>query len=230
MFIVSRLLAGWFTFLLPSYSTFKALRQRPLDVREIERWASYWTVIGALVAFEYTAEWLLSWLPFYWEIKTALLLFLSLPQFEARLDLRLQDVPGTVSRPKRGDIDAGIASARDETVQFLQSRLSALWDILYSLLNKTPVAPKRSPGGTLTNGSPVAGGQKALQSAQGLWGAISPPSFAPSAPTPNSRPAISRSTSATSVPAPEKHAPFFASPSSVAVSGGGYDIGETISG
>jgi len=78
MFIFSRLLAyvpkspflilflaeaisGWFTFLLPSYSTFKALRQRPLHEQETERWASYWIVVGAVVAFEYTAEWLLCW-------------------------------------------------------------------------------------------------------------------------------------------------------------------------
>jgi receptor expression-enhancing protein 1/2/3/4 len=81
MFIFSRLLAGWFTFLLPSYSTFKALRQRPLNEQERERWAGYWIIIGGVVAFEYTAEWLLCWFPFYWEIKTLFLLFLSLPQF-----------------------------------------------------------------------------------------------------------------------------------------------------
>jgi hypothetical protein len=54
-------LSGWFTFLLPSYSTFKALRQRSLREQEMERWASYWIVVGAVVAFEYTAEWLLCW-------------------------------------------------------------------------------------------------------------------------------------------------------------------------
>jgi len=54
-------LSGWFTFLLPSYSTFKALRQHPLHEQEIERWASYWVVVGAVVAFEHTAEWLLCW-------------------------------------------------------------------------------------------------------------------------------------------------------------------------
>jgi receptor expression-enhancing protein 1/2/3/4 len=42
-------------------ATFKALRQRPLNEQELEKWASYWTVVGILVAFEYTAEWLLSW-------------------------------------------------------------------------------------------------------------------------------------------------------------------------
>lgn len=53
--------SGLFTFLLPSYSTFKALKQRPLNEQELEKWAGYWTVVGILVAFEYTAEWLLSW-------------------------------------------------------------------------------------------------------------------------------------------------------------------------
>ena len=53
--------SGWFAFLLPSYSTFKALRQRPLNEGELEKLASYWTVAGILVTFEYTAEWLLDW-------------------------------------------------------------------------------------------------------------------------------------------------------------------------
>ena len=53
--------SGWFAFLHPSYCTFKALRQRPLNEQEVEKWASYWTVAGILVAFEYTAEWLLNW-------------------------------------------------------------------------------------------------------------------------------------------------------------------------
>jgi len=59
--------------------------------------------------------------PFYWEFKTFLLLYLSLPQFEARaqklknlfkkwgthsqrfagLDVRLQNLPRTIPRPKR---------------------------------------------------------------------------------------------------------------------------------
>jgi len=62
----------------------------------------YWAVISMVVAFEYLAEWLISWqvsfflvvprltffsqrLPFYWEIKTVFLLFLSLPQSQVHL-------------------------------------------------------------------------------------------------------------------------------------------------
>jgi len=93
--------SAWFAFLLPCYSTFKVLSHQPVSEPDIQKWAMYWSVIGAFVAFEYLAEWLISWqvifpplapcdhltlallpsrLPFYWELKTAFLLFLSLPQ------------------------------------------------------------------------------------------------------------------------------------------------------
>lgn len=97
--------SGWFAFLLPSYHTFKALKQRPFSEPEIERLATYWAVVGAFVALEYSGEWLFSWyvfiappalilsktyvrFPFYWELKTVFLLFLSLPQTQVRIQLR----------------------------------------------------------------------------------------------------------------------------------------------
>lgn len=63
VFVIDQLLglSGWFTFLLPSYWTFKALKERPLHGQDIEKWAIYWIVVGAVVSFEYTAEWLLCW-------------------------------------------------------------------------------------------------------------------------------------------------------------------------
>jgi len=235
MFLFSRFLAGWFSFLLPAYSTFKALKQRPLDEQEIHKWASYWIVIGAVVAFEYTAEWLISWFPFYWEIKTLLLLFLSLPQFEGSTYVYNTYVEPYLVQ-NESDIDASIASARDETLQFAQSRLSTLWDILYSLLSKTPIASKPSSsspylsggtGGTPTNGSPLIDQQTLFQSVQHLWCAISPPSpFAASAQG-GGKPAISRSTS--DAHASEKQTPAPAAPTGVHASAG-YDVGEPING
>ncbi len=53
--------SAWFAFLLPSYATFKALSHRPLSEPELQRWTMYWSVVGAFVAFEYAAEWLISW-------------------------------------------------------------------------------------------------------------------------------------------------------------------------
>ncbi|KAI0305017.1 TB2/DP1, HVA22 family-domain-containing protein [Russula brevipes] len=209
MFLVSRFLAGWFSFLLPAYSTFKALKQRPLDEQEIQKWASYWIVIGAVVAFEYTAEWLISWFPFYWEIKTLLLLFLSLPQFEGSTYVYNTYVEPYLVQ-NESDIDASIASARDETLQFAQSRLSTLWDILYSLLSKTPIASKPSSsspypsGGTPTNGSPLIDQKTLFQSVQHLW-------------------------STSDAHASEKQTPAPAAPTGAHASAG-YDVGEPING
>ncbi|KAI9461021.1 TB2/DP1, HVA22 family-domain-containing protein [Lactarius psammicola] len=211
VYIVSRLLTAWFVFLLPSYSTFKALKQRPLNEREVEKWASYWTVVGTLVTFEYTAEWLLSWFPFYWEAKTLFLLFLSLPQFEGSTHVyKAYLEPFLVQNEK--DIDATIVSARDETVQFIQLRLSALWDIVYSFLSKTPITQHPSPSSsreTPINMSP----QKALQSIQGLLGVATPPSFL--------APSVHRGRPASEDPSAPTH------PSGVAVPAG-YDVGEAV--
>ncbi|KAI0286898.1 TB2/DP1, HVA22 family-domain-containing protein [Russula aff. rugulosa BPL654] len=221
MFIFSRLLAGWFTFLLPSYYTFKALRQRPLHGKEIEKWASYWIVVGAVVAFEYTAEWLLCWLPFYWEIKTLFLLFLSLPQFEGSTFLYKSYIEPYLVQ-NESDIDASIASARNETFQFIQTRLSTLWDLLYSLLSKTPITSNlnQSPSGAApANGSPHNGQNALFQSVQGLWGAISPPAYSAAPTAVSGKYTVSRSASDTV--APEKQP---ASDSSVAV---GYDADAT---
>ncbi|KAF8973567.1 TB2/DP1, HVA22 family-domain-containing protein [Flammula alnicola] len=80
MSTISRLLSAWFAFLLPCYATYKALSSRPLSEPDLHKWSMYWSVIGAFIAFEYVAEWMVSWLPFYWELKTLFLLYLSLPQ------------------------------------------------------------------------------------------------------------------------------------------------------
>ena len=53
--------SAWFAFFLPCYATFKVLSHRPINEAELQKHAMYWSVIGAVVAFEYIAEWLISW-------------------------------------------------------------------------------------------------------------------------------------------------------------------------
>jgi hypothetical protein len=48
-------------FLYPGYASYKTLAQRPASEEDIERWLMYWSVLGCIVAFEYIAEWLISW-------------------------------------------------------------------------------------------------------------------------------------------------------------------------
>lgn len=123
------------------------------------------------------------------------------------------------------DIDASIASARNETLQFLQTRFSALWDILYSLLSRTPVAPKLSPSGvTPANGTPLDP-NALFQSVQGLWGSIAPSNFLATSAPHSGKPTVSRSPSNTVVSG--KQAPLSGPPTD-ASAGVGYDVDETI--
>jgi len=129
MSTISRLVSAWFAFLLPCYATFKALSRRPLSESDVQKWCMYWTVIGAFVAFEYLAEWLISWMPFYWELKTIFLLFLSLPQTEGSTyiyNAYLQ--PFLLSN--EADLDAGIVRIQRNVFTFVQEKASALWALL----------------------------------------------------------------------------------------------------
>lgn len=71
------------------------------------------------------------------------------------------------------DLDAGIASFQNNVFAFVQSRLSSLWDIIWSLLNKTPAA--RQPGSPGTGEEQLGGpGGFSVDSALGLWRAYGP--------------------------------------------------------
>ncbi|KAL4070792.1 TB2/DP1, HVA22 family-domain-containing protein, partial [Scleroderma citrinum] len=134
--IVYHLLCSWFVFLLPCYSTFKTLSRTPVP-GELEVICMYWTVVGAFIAVEGTVGPLVSWLPFYWELRTLFLLYLSLPQTQGSTYF-YKTYLEPFCRTNEADFDAGIASATSNLINFFQSRISGLTDILFSLLNKAP--------------------------------------------------------------------------------------------
>ncbi|KAF9566153.1 hypothetical protein CPC08DRAFT_704232 [Agrocybe pediades] len=135
IFILSRVLSAWFAFILPSFATFKALSRRPLSDSDIQKWSIYWAVIGVFVAFEYLAEWLISWLPFYWELKTMFLLFLSLPQTEGSTYI-YHTYLQPVFIKNEANLDAGIVAIQRDVLAFVQERLTALWNMLWNLATK----------------------------------------------------------------------------------------------
>ncbi|EGO30576.1 hypothetical protein SERLADRAFT_375777 [Serpula lacrymans var. lacrymans S7.9] len=61
MSLISHLLCSWFAFLLPCYSTFKALSNRPGTEPDLERLSMYWAIVGIFVAIESSIGLLLSW-------------------------------------------------------------------------------------------------------------------------------------------------------------------------
>lgn len=48
----------------------------------------YWVVMSAVHAVETTAEWTVNWLPFYYEMKAMLVIWLTLPQIQVRTRAR----------------------------------------------------------------------------------------------------------------------------------------------
>ncbi|KAF8078784.1 TB2/DP1, HVA22 family-domain-containing protein [Lyophyllum atratum] len=170
MSLVSHAVSAWFAFLLPCYATFKALSHRPLSEPELQRWSMYWTVIGAFVAFEYLGEWLISWLPFYWEIKTLFLLFLSLPQTEGSTYIYTTYLQPFFAKHE-ADLDAGIISIQRNVFAFMQARLVVLWEFAWSVINKAPAS--RQPASSASPTAPT-GPALSLQSAMALWKSYSP--------------------------------------------------------
>ncbi|KIM88544.1 hypothetical protein PILCRDRAFT_813488 [Piloderma croceum F 1598] len=172
MSLISNVMSAYFAFLLPCYSTFKALAHRPVSEPDLERLSMYWTVVGAFVAFQYTAEWLISWFPFYFEIKTLFLLFIALPQIQGSTFIYQNYLQPFFSKNET-ELDAGISSFQNHIWVFVQTRLSGLIDIIWSLVNKTPASRQPAAPGTSQQPSSATGGFT-MDSALGLWKTYGP--------------------------------------------------------
>jgi len=71
------------------------------------------------------------------------------------------------------ELDAGITSFQNYIWVFVQTRLSGLIDIIWSLVNKTPASRQPTGPGTSQQPSSVAG-SFTIDAALGLWKAYSP--------------------------------------------------------
>ncbi|XP_078312105.1 receptor expression-enhancing protein 2-like isoform X5 [Crassostrea virginica] len=66
-----------FGLLYPAYASFKAIRTK--NVKEYVKWMMYWIVFALFSAVETFTDVLLSWLPFYYEVKILFVVWLLLP-------------------------------------------------------------------------------------------------------------------------------------------------------
>jgi len=167
--LVFHLVSAWFAFLLPSFATYKALARKDLDA--VQNLSMYWCTIGALVGIEYVCEWLISWFPFYWEVKTLFLLFLALPQTQGTTWL-YQSYLEPFFRKNEHELDQGIFSAQSNTITFAQSKFQAAWEAIWNAINKNP--PNGRPGAG-AQGQQGPGVPSPDQGYQGQPGAASSP-------------------------------------------------------
>ncbi|BFZ20823.1 hypothetical protein BsWGS_23862 [Bradybaena similaris] len=64
-------------FLYPAYASVKAIESHDKD--DVTKWLTYWVVYSVYSHLEFFFDILLSWLPFYWFLKCAFLVWCFLP-------------------------------------------------------------------------------------------------------------------------------------------------------
>jgi len=172
-YLIARAVSSTGAFLYPAYASYKAIARRPSNELELERWLMYWSVVGVIVTVEYFAEWLVSWFPFYWELKTMFLLYLALPQTQGSTILYKTHLEPVLTEYEPA-IDAYLASLKTKLYNFVQSRLRTLWDTVINNGNNTGNASAEAQGDAAAPPSlarPVGG---AAQLALGLWATYGP--------------------------------------------------------
>lgn len=98
-------------FIYPSYASFKALESK--SPTGSSQWLTYWVVFSLFTVFEYFADWLISWLPFYYLAKLAFVLWLQLPRFQGATQLYMHYIQPMVKKHE-GEIDRALEEGRSK--------------------------------------------------------------------------------------------------------------------
>ncbi|KAG1737551.1 TB2/DP1, HVA22 family-domain-containing protein [Suillus paluster] len=175
-YFASCVISSVVVFLYPGYASYKTLSQRPASEEDLERWLMYWSVLGCIVGVEYLAEWLVSWIPFYYLIKTLFLLYLALPQTRGSSYLYINHLQ-PFFHTHESQIDATLASFKSRVYTFIHDRFRTLWDAVAAAIGQQQQANFAPAGGVTDNGAPPTLADPASGPAQlvrGLWRSYGP--------------------------------------------------------
>ncbi|KAL2328938.1 hypothetical protein Fmac_022365 [Flemingia macrophylla] len=131
---------------LPVYSTFKAIENN--DSFQQKRCLLYWAVYGSFSAAETFAEKLLSWIPLYYHLKLAFLVWLQLPtingskklysnhmrpfllKHQARIDLIVEFVYGEMTKIVSG-YQSELQYVKTLVVKFLTTATQMIRNLIH---------------------------------------------------------------------------------------------------
>ncbi|RDX39956.1 hypothetical protein OH76DRAFT_1366953 [Lentinus brumalis] len=139
-YLLFRVISATTAFLYPGYASYKTLSQRPASEAELERWLMYWSVLGCIVAVEYVAEWLVSWLPLYYPIKTLFLLYLALPQTAGSAWLYQTQLRPFFAAHEH-EIDSALAKAKVYLYSYVQRLLRRGWEQVSGAITQQQTQP-----------------------------------------------------------------------------------------
>ncbi|KAJ3626995.1 hypothetical protein MTP99_014404 [Tenebrio molitor] len=115
--IISRLVILLFGTLYPAYASYKAVKTK--NVKEYVKWMMYWIVFALFTCAETFTDVFFSWLPFYYEIKIILVIWLLSPATKGSSILYRKFVHPALSSREQ-EIDEYITKAKEQSYkQFL---------------------------------------------------------------------------------------------------------------
>ncbi|KAM6113390.1 receptor expression-enhancing protein 4 [Phoenicopterus ruber ruber] len=114
--MLSRVIVLLFGMLYPAYASYKAVKTK--NIREYVRWMMYWIVFALFMATETLTDLLISWFPFYYEIKMAFVIWLLSPYTRGASLLYRKFVHPTLSHREK-EIDTYIVQARERGYEMM---------------------------------------------------------------------------------------------------------------
>ncbi|XP_039607728.1 receptor expression-enhancing protein 1 isoform X3 [Polypterus senegalus] len=114
--IISRLVVLIFGTLYPAYSSYKAVKSK--DVKEYVKWMMYWIIFALFTTAETFTDIFLCWIPFYYELKIAFVVWLLSPYTKGSSVLYRKFVHPTLSS-KEKEIDEYLSQAKDKSYDAL---------------------------------------------------------------------------------------------------------------
>merc|ERR1711972_1070135 len=75
----AQIICNFIGFLYPAYESIKAIESQSKG--DDTKWLTYWVVYSSFIVAEFFSDYLLFWIPFYYVLKCALLLYCMLPQY-----------------------------------------------------------------------------------------------------------------------------------------------------
>ncbi|XP_017053986.1 LOW QUALITY PROTEIN: uncharacterized protein LOC108096691 [Drosophila ficusphila] len=96
--------------LYPAYASYKAVRTK--DVKEYVKWMMYWIVFAFFTCIETFTDIFISWLPFYYEVKVALVFWLLSPATKGSSTLYRKFVHPMLTRHEQ-EIDEYVNQAKE---------------------------------------------------------------------------------------------------------------------
>ncbi|CAM9659130.1 unnamed protein product [Ascophyllum nodosum] len=121
MFITSRLarhVCVLLGYLYPALASAKAAVQQ--DPAAFTQWMTYWVVMSVFALAEGFVDFFVSWVPFYFEAKIVLIVWLTLPRYQGASQIYQRFLHPYLEQYE-GDIDTGLEEMRIQATRRIQS-------------------------------------------------------------------------------------------------------------